>query len=172
MRLRPPRSPRQRLRSPVVFRRISLALQRTAMHDQTPFVCPEPVGARPSIIHGSRRCVERDIRYVCVRFGALSDNPGLLRRRPAAPTPAPRYQRHPLISPAFMHGFKHGMIHRPTLLTAKSPEEDRALLKSFRGGPLAPLTSYLRSRINALPRQCRHFPLQVFEDLRSADPPL
>jgi hypothetical protein len=32
------------------------------------------------------------------------------------------------------------MIQRPTLLTAKSLEEDRASLKLFRGGTLAPLT--------------------------------
>jgi hypothetical protein len=39
-----------------------------------------------------------------------------------------------------MHGIKHGMIHRPTLLMTKSLEEDRAALKLFRGGTLAPLT--------------------------------
>jgi hypothetical protein len=40
-----------------------------------------------------------------------------------------------------MHGIKHGMIHRPTLLMTKSLEEDRAALKLFRGGTLAPLTN-------------------------------
>ena len=48
------------------------------------------------------------------------------------------------ISSAFMHAFKHGMIiHRATLLSTKSPEEDRSPLKILRGGPVAPLTNQL-----------------------------
>jgi two-component system sensor histidine kinase ChvG len=41
------------------------------------------------------------------------------------------------------------MIHRPTLLMTKSLEEDRAALKLFRGGTLAPLTLKLAPAENA-----------------------
>ena len=61
------------------------------------------------------------------------------------------------ISSAFMHAFKHGMIiHRATLLSTKSPEEDRSPLKILRGGPLAPLTPDLDTlEVPAAPRRER-----------------